>query len=196
MQIICSECGQPFDDDQCCYVCVARDEAIEETFYIAFPVAIFGISLGSLIALDSYPPLFSNLLVVYMVPGISLVVALVLAFFLLDRLTRYAKLAIFSIIFVAATFVMPAAYYFLNGILDGNPAREIPSIVLRKGISGGYRGRGPYLVLSLPWNSEIISVPVWVKDRTFSDAEPGDSVRLVVHPGAFSQPWHGDVLLK
>ena len=196
MQVICSECGQPFDDDQCCYVCVARDETIDVTFYIAFPVAIFGISLGSLIALDSYPPLFSNLLVVYMVPGISLVVALALAFFLQDQLTRYWTLVILMIVLVAATFVMPPAYYFLNGILDGNPAREIPSIVLRKGISGGYRGRGPYLVLSVPWNSEIINVPVWVKDRTFSDAEPGDSVRLVVHPGAFSLPWYGSVFFK
>ncbi len=24
MQVICSECGHPFDDDQCCYVCAAR----------------------------------------------------------------------------------------------------------------------------------------------------------------------------
>lgn len=195
MQVICSECGQPFDDDQCCYVCVARDEAIEETFYIAFPVAIFAIGLGSLLALDSYPPLFSNLLVVYMVPAISFVIALVLAFFFLDRLTRYHKLAIASIIFIAATFVMPPMYYFLNGILDGSPAKEIGSIVLGKGINSGRYG-GPYLVLSLPWNSEIINVRIRVKDRTFSDAEPGDSVRLVVHPGAFSLPWHGDVLFK
>lgn len=195
MQVICSECGQPFDDDQCCYVCVARDEAIDVTFYLAFPVAIFGISLGSIIALDSYPPLFSNLPVVYMVPGISFVIALVLAFFYLDRLTRYWTLVILMIVLVAATFVTPPAYYFMNGILDGNPAREIPSIVLGKGIITG-RGGGPYLVLSLPWNSEKINVRVRVYERTFSDAEPGDSVRLVVHPGAFSLPWYGNVLFK
>lgn len=195
MQIICSECGQPFDDDQCCYVCVARDEAIDVTFHIAFLVAVFGISLGSLIALYSYPPLFSNLLVVYMVPGISLVVVLALAFFLQDQLTRYWTLVISMIILVAATFVMPPAYLFLNGILDGNPAREIPSIVLGKG-RGGYKGGGPYLVLSIPWNSGRTNVRIQVHEQTFSDAEPGDSVRLVVHPGAFSLPWYGEVLFK
>jgi hypothetical protein len=195
VQVICSECGQPFDDDQCCYVCVARDEAIQVTFYIAFPVAIFGISLGSLIALDSYPPLFSNLLVVYMVPAISLVVALALAFILQDQLTRYATLVRLLIVLVAATFVMPPAYYFMNGILDGNPAREIPAIVLGK-YRGGYKRGGPYLVLSLPWNSERINVKTRVSDRTFSDAEPGDSVRLVVHPGAFSLPWHEEVTFR
>jgi len=165
------------------------------TFYIAFPAAIFGISLGSLVALDSYPPLFSNLLLVYMVPGISLVVALALAFFLQDQLTRYSTLVILMIVFVAATFVAPPAYILMNGILDGSPAKEIPSIVLGKG-RPGYKGGRPYLVLSLPWNSEKINVRVGVYDRTFSDAEPGDSVRLVVHPGAFSLPWYGNVLFK
>jgi hypothetical protein len=158
-------------------------------------MAIFGISLGSLIALYSYPPLFSNLLAVYMVPGIYLVVALALAFFLQDQLTRYWTLVILMIVLVAGTFVMPPAYYFLNGILDGNPAREIPSIVLGKG-RGGYKRGGPYLVLSLPWNSERTNVRIQVYERTFSDAEPGDSVRLVFHPGAFSLPWYGSVLFK
>jgi len=194
MQIICSECGQPFEDDQCCWVCAARDQAIEQTFNIAFPVAVFGIA-GIIIAVDLYPPLFSNFLKIYMVPGISLAAALVLLFLFADLRTRYAKTTIALIILVAVTFVMPTAYYFLNGILDGNPAKEIPSIVLSKGISSG-KGGGPYLVLSLPWNSERTSVSVRVSSRTLSDAEPGDSVRLVVHSGAFSLPWYGDVLFK
>ncbi len=148
------------------------DWAIEQTFNIAFPVAVFGIA-GIIIAVDLYPPLFSNFLKIYMVPGISLAAALVLLFLFADLRTRYAKTTIALIILVAATFVMPPAYYFLNGILDGNPAREIPSIVLRKGISSG-KGGGPYLVLSLPWNSERTSVSVRVSSRTLSDAEPED----------------------
>jgi hypothetical protein len=195
MEIICSECGHPFEDDQCFWVCVARDQAIEQTFYIAFPVALFGIFIGSLIALDSYPPLFSNSGAIYLVPAIPLVPAAILAFFFLDRRTRYPKLSIFLIILVAVTFLVPPAYYFLNGILDGNPAKQIPSIVIRKGISSG-KGGGPYLVLDLPWNYEKISVGVRVSSRTLSDAEQGDSVRLVVHPGAFSLPWYGEVLFK
>ena len=121
--------------------------------------------------------------------------ALVLLFLFADLRTRYARTTIALIILVAATFVMPTAYYFLNGILDGNPAKEIPANVLRKGISSG-KGGGPYLVLSLPWNSETINVSVRVSSRTLSDAEQGDSVRLVVHPGAFSLPWYGDVHFK
>jgi hypothetical protein len=194
MQIICSESGQPFEDDQCCWVCAARDQAIELTFNIACPVAIFGIA-GIIIAVSLYPPLFSNLQKLFIIPGISLAAALVLLFLFADLRTRYAKTTIALIILVAATFVMPTAYYFLNGILDGNPAKEIPANVLRKGISSG-KGGGPYLVLSLPWNSETINVSVRVSSRTLSDAEQGDSVRLVVHPGAFSLPWYGDVLFK
>jgi hypothetical protein len=192
MQIICSECGQPFEDDQCCWVCDARDQAIEQTFYIGFPVAVFGISSGSIIALASYPPLFSNSGKIYLVPAIPFVVAVVLAFNFLDRRTRFPKFSICLMILVAATCLVPPGYYFLNGILDGNPAREIPANVLRKGISSG-RGGGPFLVLSLPWNSERVDVSVRVSSRTLSDAEQGDSVRLVVHPGAFSLPWYGDV---
>jgi hypothetical protein len=194
VQIICPECGQPFEDDQCCWVCAARDEAIELTFNIACFVAIFGIA-GIIIALDLYPPLFSNLLKIFMIPGISFAAALLLLFLFADFRTRYAKTTIAIIIVVAATFAMPTAYYFLNGILDGSPAREIPSTVLRKGISSG-KGGGPYLVLSLPWHSESKNVSVRVSSRTLSDAEQGDSVRLVVHPGAFSLPWYGDVLFK
>lgn len=188
------QCGQPFEDDQCCWVCAARDQAIEQTFYVAFTVAIGGI-LGSLIAVGMYPPLFSNVPKIYMVPGISLVVASALAFFLQDQLTRYWIFTIFLIVFVAASFLVPGGCYFLNGILDGNPARQIQAIVLGKGISTG-KGGGPYLVLDLPWNSERIDVDVRVSSRTLSDAEAGDSVRLVVHPGAFSLPWYGDVLFK
>lgn len=195
MQIICPECGQPFEDDQCCWVCAARDQAIEQTFYIAFAVAIFGISVGSLISLNLYPPLFSNVLKIYVIPGISLVIALALLFLFADQQTRYAKTTMALIILVSSTFVMPPAYYFANGILDGNPPRQLPAIVVKKGISTG-KGGGPCLVLELPWNSEKINVSVRVSSWTLSDAEPGDSVRLIVHPGAFSLPWYGDVLLK
>jgi hypothetical protein len=90
---------------------------------------------------------------------------------------------------------MPAAYFFLNGIVDTNPAIQVPSRVISKGVSHGRSGDIPYLDLSLSWNKVRIKQSIDVSRETLSSAEPGDSVRLVVHPGAFSQPWYGDVLL-
>ena len=195
MQIICSECGHPFEDSECCWVCEARNDAIELMFKLAFPVAVFGISIGSLVALDLYPPFRSSFYGVYMIPATSLVIAVPLWLFLQDQISRYWRLVIFLIAFVACTFVLPPAYIFLNGLLDGKPAIEIPSTVVGKGISSG-KGGGPFLVLNLMWNQEKINAGVRVTSRTLSDAEVGDSVRLVVHPGAFSLPWHGDVLFR
>jgi hypothetical protein len=40
-----------------------------------------------------------------------------------------------------------------------------------------------------------VELTIDVSRETFSSAEPGDSVQLVVHPGAFSQPWYGDIIL-
>lgn len=195
MQVICTECGHPFDDDQCCWVCAARDEAIETTFSIACPAAIIGFAFGNIIAASLFPPLISDPTWIYVVPLVSLAVAFVLAFCMLDRITRYAKGAIFFMIFVAATCLLPPSYTFLNGLLDGSPAVEVPSKIITKGISAG-KGGGPYLLLSLPWNHERVNVSIRVTNWTLSDAQPGDSVRLAVHPGAFSMPWYGDVLFK
>jgi len=90
---------------------------------------------------------------------------------------------------------MPAAYYFLNGLLDANPAMEVPSRVITKDIGHGRYG-GPVLVVSLSWNQKRIEENIGVSHEKYSAAEPGDSVRVVVHPGAFSQPWYDDVLLS
>jgi hypothetical protein len=183
------------EGDQCCWVCEARNQAIEVTFYLAFPAAVFGISLGSLIAFDNFPPLVSNLGVVYMVPLISLVVAVALWLLLQDHLTRYATLIRILIVFVAVTFIMPPAYVALNALLDGSPAMEVPSTIVTKGVSSG-KGGGPYLILSLEWNHTRMNKYIRVTNWTLADAEPGDAVRLVVHRGRFAQPWYGEVLFK
>jgi hypothetical protein len=81
-QQICPECGQPYDDGEQCWICVARNEDIKETLSLAFPVALAGHTIGSLIALSLYPPLVSNILVVYMIPGVSFAVAVALALLL------------------------------------------------------------------------------------------------------------------
>jgi hypothetical protein len=190
VQVICTECGHPFDDDQCCYECVARDEAIAVTFRIALPAALFGFWFGSAFADDMYRPLVDHLSVL-LVPGISLVLALALAFLLQDQLTRYWILSIFLIIFVAATFLYAGAYDFLNGFLDRNPATEITTQVLGKGVNP-LRRNGQFIVLTLPLNGERVNVEIIVNTRVFNAVKPGDSVHLLLHPGAFSLPWHDD----
>ncbi len=89
MEIICPECGQAFDSDQC-WVCVARMADIEETLAFSFPVALAGI-VGTILAIMLYPPLKSNSLVDYMTPAIIFIPgAIVLLLTLYDRLTRWA----------------------------------------------------------------------------------------------------------
>jgi len=188
---ICSECGQVFDGDQC-WVCVAREEDIKETLSLSFPVALGGITVGNILAITLYPPLESNFPMVYMFPAVSFVVLVVLAFALQDQIVRYAAVVRVLIVLVAATCLMPAAYYFLNGILDGNPSVEVPSRVTSKNVSQGKYG-GPDLVVSLSWNQQTIDQVFRVGHKTYSAVEPGDSVRIVVHPGAFLQPWYSDV---
>jgi len=191
---LCPECGQAFDGDQC-WVCGARKEDILETFTLSLPVALGGITIGLIIAISLYPPLGSNLTTIYRVPVLVFVGAIVLAFVLRQHLTRYATFVRLIIVLVTVTFVMPAAYYFLNGILDANPAVEVPSTVILKDIGHGTFG-GPVLVVSLSWKQKRIEENIGVSREKYSAAEPGDSVRVIVHPGLFSQPWYSDVLLS
>jgi len=186
----CPQCGQVFDGNQC-WTCLSRKADIDETFRLCLPVALGGITVMDILAIGFYPPLEPNSLRVYGIPAVSLVVAAGLAIVLGERITRYATLVRLSIVFVTATCLIPAGYFFLNGILDGNPAREVPSRVISKQISPGTYG-GPDLYVSLSWNQQAIEETFRVDRKTYSEVEPGDSVRVIVHPGAFSTPWYGE----
>ena len=50
-------------------------------------------------------------------------------------------------------------------------------------------------VCTLSWNRKRIEQNLGVNSETFSAAQPGDAVRVIIHPGAFSQPWYSDVRL-
>jgi len=190
---ICPKCGQAYDGDKC-WECVAREADIEETFFLCFPVALGGITIGNILAIAIFPPLISNFPMVYMIPALFFVGAILFVIVLGQRLTRYATYVRLTIVLVTVSFVMPTAYFFLNGIVDTNPAIQVPSRVISKGVSHGRSGDIPYLELSLSWNEVRIKQSIDVSRKTLSSVEPGDSVRLVVHPGAFSQPWYDNVL--
>ena len=155
MEIICSECGQAFDGDQC-WVCVARMADIEETFSFSLPVALAGI-IATILAVGVYPPLKSNSLAIYMIPALFFIPgAIVLVLVNCDRLTRYAMPVRLMFVLVAAAFVMPAAYYLLNGALDGNPPVEVQALVSSKFIGHGRNTPAFGLVWTLSWNRERI----------------------------------------
>lgn len=190
----CPECGQDFDRDQC-WVCIARREDINETFSLCLPVALTGITVADVFALALYPPFTSRWAVVYVIPALFFIGAIMLTLVLQRQLTRYATLFRLTILLVTASFLMPAAYFFLNGILDSNPAEDVPSRVIAKDVGDGVYN-GPTLVLRLSWKQKIIDRNVGVSREKYNATEPGDFVRVVVHPGEFSEPWYSDVLLS
>jgi hypothetical protein len=193
---ICSQCGKPFDGDQC-WVCVARLEDIKETAYLCLIASGVGWA-GTMIAIVLYPPLGGGTPALLLGPVIIIVPgAIVLVLMNYDRLERYAIPVRLMFVLVAAAAVMLAAFYFLNGALDGNPPVEAEALVLSKGVSYTGKYGASYVVeLSVVWNRKRIEEGVSASRETFSVIEPGDSVRLAVHPGAFSTPWYGTGLLS
>jgi hypothetical protein len=192
---VCSQCGQAFDGNQC-WVCVARMTDVKQTLFFSLPVAIAGI-IGTILVSGLYPPLMWNSLVDYMFPTLFLIPA-VIVFVLVycQRLTRYAALVRLIFVLVAAAFVVPAAFYFLNGALDHKPPVEVQALVSSK-YSGQGRNENAYgLIWTLSWNGKRIEQDSGVSREIFSATDPGDSVRVVVHPGTFSTPWYGKGILS
>lgn len=191
---ICPECGKAFDDDRC-WVCVARIEDIDETARLSLPVGCAGF-IGTLVVAIAYPPLHSKLLVAYFEIGMVLFTVLCVIVSVLlhyDRLARYAVPVRLMIMLLAAAFVMPAVYFFLNGALDGSRPTQVQALVTFKSDNNGY-GPEYLLVWTLSWDCEKIDQSSGVNLATFSAAEPGGFVRVIVHNGAFSQPWFSDLL--
>ncbi len=171
--------------------CVARKADIEETVSLCFPVALVGFAFGNLLAVVIYPPLVSNFPRIFAVPFLFLSAALAAAHMLGQRQMRYANYVRLMIVLVTISFYAPVAYFFLNGILDSSPGMGVPSRVVAKAIQK--RG-GRVLAVDLLWYHKRIEENINVSDDIYSAVEPGDTVRVVIHPGAFSQPWYGDVL--
>jgi len=183
---ICSKCGQAYDGYPCAS-CVARMAQIEKTFFPCLNVAAAGIC-GMSFAIFLYPPLGVSWVAVYSWPAIALIPAPIgFVFVHWRRLPRYASLFRLAIFLVAAAFVLPAPYYLLNGILDRNPPVVARAIVSRKPETGHN------IEWTLPWNGKKIVQVSGVNHETFSAVEPGDAVRVVIHPGAFSVPWFSNV---
>jgi hypothetical protein len=192
--MICPECGQAFDGDKC-PVCGARKKAIENTLIRPFRVALLG-SIGGTFAFLKYHPLGSPWLVVSVVAVLfaaPLVTGIALDKF--HRLTRYPALIGAMMVFAAASVLVLASYFYLNGALDGSPPVMVEATVTDKSIKSRNHGNIYFLTATVSWNGETFEDDdLFVGRATFSDSELGDSVRVIVHPGEFSLPWYSYVL--
>lgn len=114
---------------------------------------------------------------------------------LLGQLQRYITFVRAMFVLASAATLILAAFFFLNGALDEHPPAEANALVSTKSVTRG-KFAHPYIVMAIAWNQRQIEETLSVSRETFSVVEPGDSVRVVIHPGAFSLPWYGDVLLS
>lgn len=190
----CPKCGQDFVGDQC-WICVARRADLEETIWLFMPVAGAG-WFGTLIATTGpYPPLTGDRWIGWLIVSLFFTPFAALGvLYAYGQAKRYAILIKLMFVTFAAALIVTATYFSLNGALDNHAPADAPAIVVRKAV--GY-GDGPayLLVVNLSWDRKQIEEDIGVSRQIFLAVEPGDSVLLVVHPGAFGTPWYGEGLL-
>jgi hypothetical protein len=192
---ICLKCGQAFEGNQCT-ACLIRDEDISETSRLSVWVAGFGL-MATVFALAVYPPLELMSPAFYIFLGLFfLPAAIIFVLWLCDALTRHVVVSRLLIVFAAGAFVVSATFYFLNGVLDRNSPPMVQAVVSRKEVSSNADGTSYYLECAISWRQKTIEQDIEVSPKTFTAAEPGDSVRVPIHPGAFSMPWYGKGLLS
>jgi hypothetical protein len=127
---------------------------------------------------------------------IAIPVAIIGLLALLGRLERYISFVRAVFVSASAATIVVAAFFFLNGALDEHSPVEVDAVVSTKFITRG-KFAHPALVLSIVRNQSRIEETLSVNPETFSMVEPGDSVRVAIHPGAFLTPWFSeDVLLS
>jgi hypothetical protein len=195
VQITCIECGKPFDDRDQCSVCLARNKAMKRTFYLCFLAGLGGF-VSMMFMIPEYPPIGSLWWVAYSIVGLIVIPAvIVFVLYDFDRLTRYATFAMMMGILVATSLVALAAFFYLNGSLDRNPPVETEARLDQKFIEHGRYGPGFFLRVTFTWNGERFEYDdLAVSEESYTATRPGDSVRVIVHPGKFSLPWYSGVL--
>lgn len=191
MATLCPQCGKTLDGGEC-QVCVARIANLQRTFFLyQMPVGCVGF-LGMMFALLLYPPLgwdsiaMDHILDFIVIPG-----AIVFLLLRCNRLARYAPFVKLMSGFASATLAILAAFIFLNGALDGKPGADAQAFVSNKSVSHTH-GASLDLELIIEWDQKQIKEDVAVRRETYSAIDPGDSVSLTVHSGAFSTPWYGN----
>lgn len=183
---ICARCGQVRDSHPC-KSCIAREAHVSKIFGPCLLVAAAGI-VGMSFALSRYPPLEVSWLAVCAWPAIVLLpVPIGFVFVHWRRLPRHAGLFRLAVFLITAAFVMLGPYYFLNGLLDGNPPVEAQVIVSSKSRT----------CCNIEWtlsrNGKKIVQASAVNPETFYNLQLDEAARVAVHPGAFLLPWFSSV---
>lgn len=186
MITMCLKCGRAMVGDNCQNPeCAARSRSAAKAFYLFTYVGGAGL-LGTILSTYFLYPTFeprsitSLLVFLFLVNTIAILV-------LHQQHPKFTKLMSLVVIAVA---IASATVYFLNGALDRRAPTEVQATIADKFVTRGVWG-GNILALTMMWNEKPTEENVRVGSEIFSKAEPGDSVGLIVHPGAFSLPWYG-----
>jgi hypothetical protein len=191
----CSICGRPFEAERCPFCEATEREVIDvgkRFILVSLPGLVASLFLYRLFPLLEWP--LATIDVMYaLFLGPPLFLILLMTFnrrFVLQaaRIKRVFK-------WMPALLIIYVAFCFLNVALDKQPPMEVPAYVVSKESGRGRGGTAYILQLSLTWHQQPLEKEWSVSRQTFSAAEAGDFVRLVVHPGAFSLAWCGDVLV-
>jgi hypothetical protein len=188
---LCLECGRVIVGDECqSPQCAARLSSVKKARDLYLFVGGAGL-LGMVISAFRLYPTLEHKSVARLLVLLFLVATIVnLA---LDD--RYAKFTRIMYLVVTAVMVVSATVYFLNGALDRHIPTEVKATVIGKVASRG-QGGGDATALTVMWHQtqKQIVENFKVSRQTFATIEPGDSVYLIVHQGAFSMPWYGGLL--
>jgi hypothetical protein len=168
---------------------------MKRTFYLCFLAGLSGF-VSMMFIIPEYPPIGSLWWVAYSIVGLIVIpAAIVFVLYDNDRLTRYATFAMIMGVLVATSLVALAAFFYLNGRLDRNPSVEAEARLDQKFIEHTRYGPVFLLRVTFTWNGERFEYDdLAVNEESYIATKPGDSVRVIVHPGKFSLPWYSDVL--
>ena len=193
----CPVCGHPFEAERCPF-CKATGKNVVDVCKISTVVSGAGVVAGFFLdksfPLLEWPRATSDLtLSLFLAPAAFLIVLALSN----RRIVQEAARIKGVFVGMAALLVMYMAFCFLNVVLDKHPPIEVPARVVSKETARSRRyNRTDYiLLLSLSWDQKQLEAECPISPQKFPNAEPGDLVHLVVHPGAFSLAWHGDVLV-
>jgi hypothetical protein len=113
-----------------------------------------------------------------------------------EPMVRYASVIRLVLVLAAVASITPEAYYFLNGMLDGRDPVAVWTVISDKEEVNNGSGIIDLLDCRLSWHQKTLDESFAVSWTVFSAAEKGNSIRVLIHPGAFSQPWYSDVQVE
>lgn len=184
---MCLKCGRVMVGDECQNPeCAARSRSAVKAFKLLTYVGGAGM-LGTILSTSFLYPTLEHrstvdtfIFLLMLVPiGVNLVLY-----------REYAKFTRSTSLVAATLLLIFAAVYLLNGALDRHVTTEVQATIASKFVTRGLWG-GNTLALTMTWDQKPMEETIRVSSEIFSKAEPGDSVGLIVHPGAFSLPWYG-----